>query len=455
MQAYPKTVRACLYAVLVLGLVIAYGWVRPSLSQTGAARDPNQTQPQQAAPASGYLESHKSVQQPFEILGGPIRVSVRRPSGAAQLALPDYRRLDPRVFGTPDLPQACGGTPLMCGIPIDWRAQENGKYTTLRRPSPFGDELTALRNAKFTLEAVDATATDAATTRDSVRFEASWEDSQGNTYTVRCDKVLPYGVEHPVFGGVVTNHILYGFTRIGSPLLPTEFAYVAFWGTGETLKNGTVTDTPVLVHGMLTEMIRVDGRKLAMDDQVTPTRRYFHVLVPAFLPAKDNRSYTPHDVRTGFLLADGRELPFWHVMFENPEIDSRRVEPTTPEQPASTVLRGGNDSTDQAEEENPGENVVGMTELEFTPRQITIKVGQTVTWKNTSETLHTVTADPKLAQNPNHVQLPEGVAPFNSGDLPPGATFRYTFRIPGMYQYFCILHEYAGMIGKVEVQEQR
>ena len=454
MQAYPRTARACLSAVLILALAIAYGWAQPLLSQPGAARDPNQTQ-QPQAPASGYLESHRGVQQPFEILGGPIRVSVRRPSGAAQLALPDYRRLDERVFGTPDLPQACGGTPLICGIPIDWRAQENGKYTTLHRPSPFGDTLMALRNARFTLEAVDVTATDAATTRDSVQFEASWEDSQGSTYTVRCNKVMPYGVEHPVFGGVVTNHILYGFSRIGSPLMPTEFAYVAFWGIGETLKNGTVTDAPVLVHGLLTEMNRVDGHKLAMDNQVTPTRRYFHVLVPSFLPAKDNRSYIRHDVRTGLPLADGRELPFWHVIFENSEIGSRRLEPATPEQPASTTLQRGSDGTGQTADANAAEIVIGMTELQFVPRQITIKIGQTVTWKNTSEVLHTVTADPRLAQNPNHVQLPSGVEPFNSGDLPPGATFRYTFRVPGAYQYFCILHEYAGMIGKVEVQEQR
>lgn len=99
--------------------------------------------------------------------------------------------------------------------------------------------------------------------------------------------------------------------------------------------------------------------------------------------------------------------------------------------------------------------MIGMTELQFVPRLITIKIGQTVTWKNTSEVLHTVTADPRLAQNPNHVQLPQGVQPFNSGDMPPGATFRYTFRIPGRYQYFCIPHESLGMIAKVQVQEQQ
>lgn len=72
MRAYARPTRACLSVVLILGLAIAYGWVQPLLSQPGAASDPNQTQRQPAAPASGYLESHKGVQQPLEILGGPI-----------------------------------------------------------------------------------------------------------------------------------------------------------------------------------------------------------------------------------------------------------------------------------------------------------------------------------------------------------------------------------------------
>lgn len=102
------------------------------------------------------------------------------------------------------------------------------------------------------------------------------------------------------------------------------------------------------------------------------------------------------------------------------------------------------------------EVAVGMTNLlRYEPQEVTITVGQTVVWTNTSGMGHTVTADPKLAKDPSHVRLPEGAQPFNSGDMPPGATFRHTFDVPGQYVYFCIPHEAAGMVGRVNVQEKQ
>lgn len=73
--------------------------------------------------------------------------------------------------------------------------------------------------------------TDAAVSNDQVAFQASWADDAGNTYAATCCSEVPAnGVQYPVFGGVVTNHMMHGITRIGTPLEPTQFAYVAFWG---------------------------------------------------------------------------------------------------------------------------------------------------------------------------------------------------------------------------------
>ncbi len=93
--------------------------------------------------------------------------------------------------------------------------------------------------------------------------------------------------------------------------------------------------------------------------------------------------------------------------------------------------------------------------LTYVPAAVTITVGQSVVWTNTSSMVHTVTADPSLAKDPRHVQLPQGAQPFNSGDLTPGATFRHTFDVPGTYVYFCIPHEVLGMIGRITVQEKQ
>lgn len=98
---------------------------------------------------------------------------------------------------------------------------------------------------------------------------------------------------------------------------------------------------------------------------------------------------------------------------------------------------------------------IGMTdELAFAPDKVTIRVGETIRWKNTSAEVHTVTADAKKVISAQHVQLPKGAEPFDSGDMKPGAVFDHTFTVPGHYRYVCLPHEAAGMLGEIEVREQ-
>ena len=89
--------------------------------------------------------------------------------------------------------------------------------------------------------------------------------------------------------------------------------------------------------------------------------------------------------------------------------------------------------------------------LDFSPKEVTIPVGGTVEWKNTAIFGHTVTFDPSKAEDPTHVQLPAGVAPFDSGKLGAGKTWSHVFTTPGRYQYVCVPHEDDGMIGVVNV----
>lgn len=100
-------------------------------------------------------------------------------------------------------------------------------------------------------------------------------------------------------------------------------------------------------------------------------------------------------------------------------------------------------------------NVVQMTDqMRFQPSRITVREGTTVEWRNTSRAPHTVTADPRKAQDPKSVALPEGAKPFDSGRIPPGERFEHTFKVPGTYRYVCIPHETRGMIGEVVVQSR-
>ncbi len=80
--------------------------------------------------------------------------------------------------------------------------------------------------------------------------------------------------------------------------------------------------------------------------------------------------------------------------------------------------------------------LVSSTDNEFTPRELHIQPGQTVTWMNNGQTGHTVTAD-------------EGS--FDSHTFQPGAQYTHTFTTPGRYPYYCALHGAAGGYGMAGV----
>ena len=64
----------------------------------------------------------------------------------------------------------------------------------------------------------------------------------------------------------------------------------------------------------------------------------------------------------------------------------------------------------------------------FSPQQITVKTGTTVTWTDMDSVAHTVTSV-------------SGPASFNSGPLTAsGGTFKFTFAQAGTYQYHCMIH---------------
>ncbi|HMH66015.1 MAG TPA: plastocyanin/azurin family copper-binding protein [Rhizomicrobium sp.] len=87
----------------------------------------------------------------------------------------------------------------------------------------------------------------------------------------------------------------------------------------------------------------------------------------------------------------------------------------------------------------------------FVPAVANIKVGDTVHWTNAYSTSHTVTFDPAKAATPANVALPEGVAPFDSGNVEEDGSFSHTFTVKGTYKYICIYHEAMGMVGTVVV----
>ena len=97
--------------------------------------------------------------------------------------------------------------------------------------------------------------------------------------------------------------------------------------------------------------------------------------------------------------------------------------------------------------------VIRLTDsLTISPAHATVAVGDTIEWINAGVLPHTVTAKPGAAGNPEHVSLPAGAAPFDSGILEGGHTFRQVIQTAGEYTYFCAFHETQLMVGHLTVR---
>jgi plastocyanin len=90
------------------------------------------------------------------------------------------------------------------------------------------------------------------------------------------------------------------------------------------------------------------------------------------------------------------------------------------------------------------------TKVGFDPIGIHIEPGQTVRWIVQSN-VHTTTA--YHPRNDHHsLRIPERAEPWDSHYLVnPGSHFEVTLSVPGVYDYFCLPHEAAGMVGRIVV----
>jgi len=86
----------------------------------------------------------------------------------------------------------------------------------------------------------------------------------------------------------------------------------------------------------------------------------------------------------------------------------------------------------------------------FDPIGLYVQPGTTVRWI-VRENVHTTTA--YHPRNDHHsLRIPEGAKPWDSGFLVhPGDASDVTLTVPGVYDYYCMPHEGAGMVGRIVV----
>jgi aldose sugar dehydrogenase len=88
-------------------------------------------------------------------------------------------------------------------------------------------------------------------------------------------------------------------------------------------------------------------------------------------------------------------------------------------------------------------SIIGINkDKSFDPNPIEINAGDSVTWTNDDDDIHTVTSGcsegPTIGRD------------FDSGTLASGESFTHKFDNPGTFEYFCSFHE--SMTGKVVVK---
>ena len=95
---------------------------------------------------------------------------------------------------------------------------------------------------------------------------------------------------------------------------------------------------------------------------------------------------------------------------------------------------GAGTDTGGGKEAKGGSVSVSVGDNFFEPKEVKVKAGTTVKWKNDGQAPHTVTSTDQ----------------FDSGQMEPGAEFERKFDKAGTFDYECQIH--PGQLGKVTVE---
>ena len=85
-------------------------------------------------------------------------------------------------------------------------------------------------------------------------------------------------------------------------------------------------------------------------------------------------------------------------------------------------------STSSNSNQTPATGTINIKNMMFTPSQISVQKGGTVTWTNNDSIAHTVIDDLSNVGGPA------------SGNIEPGSTYSFTFDKTGSFQYHCSIH---------------
>lgn len=96
--------------------------------------------------------------------------------------------------------------------------------------------------------------------------------------------------------------------------------------------------------------------------------------------------------------------------------------------------------------------ITGDQNAKLSRQRVTIKAGATVEWRNSSNAVHEIVANPAKAKAASKPVVPQGASPFDSGFVRPDHSFTQRFTVPGLYRYVCDLDSAHPVQGEVVVE---
>ena len=103
---------------------------------------------------------------------------------------------------------------------------------------------------------------------------------------------------------------------------------------------------------------------------------------------------------------------------------------------------GGGETAEQPAGDGGGGVEVGMANVQFDPKDVSVKAGETITFTNNESIPH----DVHKTSGPG-----DDFSSGPSGGMDEGATFELTLDQPGEYEYVCNVHA-PGMSGSITVK---
>ena len=287
--------------------------------------------------------------------------------GSVHWILPGPRRIDPHVFGTPEAgpstpqrgddhiahkiwylsqhrPDVVGllagdddhkALPLPVGLPNKARqtTADGTRYTETKIPVPFSDNTVGSEtnpdlDGALDLTYIDRSGFEGDGNGDGIDLDIWFTDPAGNRYTFDIHHLETHDGAHLHGRGVMTGVYMHGDVPIGTPLMPTQYAFGSFWAVGDLLTNGEVVadrNRNRIIHLMTTQTVRDTDYRLALDEELPlgahgnpdpylGSQSVTHAFLPPIQATDDGPRRVP--LRSGFTLPNGKSQPFIHFMFD-------------------------------------------------------------------------------------------------------------------------------------------